>query len=330
VTQIVTATCDAPRRDGALGTVGVLGAAGTVGAAVTRRLLHSSLAGRIVAADAREDALQAQVIDLTESAVAGGAPCVPLVQRRVDDLPPTDLLIVAAAVAEDPRQGRGASLAANARLLQSLSGAIERSAGDRGVVLLVSNPVDVLAEVLRRSSAVPPQRILGYSLNDTVRFRILLGRELGVDPRRIDASVLGEHGGRLVPLFSRVLLDGKRMQLAADARRRVEDDLNGWFRRWAQLAPGRSSGWTTAEGIAVVCRALACGDTLPLSTACDGLGHFPAAFVSLPAIVDRAGTRGIAPWTLADDEGEALLDAARSVGRAADAIVAAGDRVQHS
>lgn len=70
--------------------------------------------------------------------------------------------------------------------------------------MLLSNPVDVLAQALGELSAISKDRIVGYSLNDSIRFRAAIGRELGVAPERIAGLALGEHGDGQVPLFSDV------------------------------------------------------------------------------------------------------------------------------
>ncbi|MGW1682003.1 hypothetical protein [Saccharopolyspora sp. NPDC002376] len=135
-----------------------------------------------------------------------------------------------------PTGGRGDFLAASWDLLSGLAPVLERCAAEGGVVQLLTNPVDIMAECLRRATSLRPERILGYSLNDSARLPMVVARELGVATSRVRAWVLGEHGAGQVPLFSRVLLDGEPIALAEDAMERIEADIRGWFARWSALS----------------------------------------------------------------------------------------------
>ena len=100
----------------------------------------------------------------------------------------------------------------------------------------------VLADALHRLAGFPPRRIVGYSLNDSLRFRMALGRELGLHPNRIEAWVLGEHGSGQVPPFSRIRVDGRPLELDADARERVRADVEDGSRDGRPCDPDAAAG----------------------------------------------------------------------------------------
>lgn len=300
-------------------TLGIIGAAGTVGSALAYRLVLSAAAEQVFVGDERRDVLAAHVIDVGEAAVLSGV-STRLTAVPVAEMPQVDVLIVTAAVREDPEAGRRVYAAANCAIVTRLLPHILRIAGDRGVILLVTNPVDVVAEFLRRCSGLVGSRIIGYSLNDGVRFRVALGRALGIDPARIEASVLGEHGGIQVPRFGCVRVDARPVVIDAAARTAVCEELRGWFRRWADLRAGRSSGWCTACGTELVLRAMAIGAELPLSVASDEWSFLASAFVTLPAVLSRTGVARLGACSLDRDERSRLQAAATAVRSAVDEV----------
>jgi len=190
--------------------VGILGAAGLIGSGVAAALATGDGCRELHLVDPRTDLLRAHLIDIAEAQVAAGSATTALSIAEADAAPEVDLVIVAASAPETPEGDRKHFLAANLRLLRALVPTVQRMIGERGVVLLLSNPVDVLADALLRLTGLPPHRIIGYSLNDTLRFRMAIGRELGVHAGRVEAWVLGEHGSGQVPLFSCIRLDRSR------------------------------------------------------------------------------------------------------------------------
>lgn len=300
------------------GTLGVLGAAGVVGSAVTFALVNDDIADTVVAVDPRTDLMQAHAIDIRESALVRSETATELVVGEASQLEDLDVLLLCASMPEDPRDDRRSFLDGNFALLQQVAPQVAAAVGSHGVVVLVTNPVDILAEITRRLTGLAAHRIVGYSLNDSIRFRMALGRELGVPPRHVAAWVLGEHGRGQVPLFSRIWIDGQPVELDAAARARVRDDVDAWFPRWARLAPGRSSGWTTPLGLVRTLRAMLGGGMLPSAVVADGAYGLPDTYLTLPARLSRTGRAGVEQWELPDDEVAGLHSAAAAVLASAD------------
>jgi malate/lactate dehydrogenase len=297
-------------------TVAVIGAAGLIGSGVVERLAVDGLAETVYMIDLRDNILHAHAIDISEAQILS-ASRTKLVVGPPADGSAVDLVIVAASAPETPEGDRRDFLLANLRLLQRLVPDIERLSGGEGTVMLLSNPVDVLAESLRRLSNISPDRIVGYSLNDSLRFRAAVARELLIAPDRVDGLVLGEHGNGQVPLFSALTIDGKPADLDPAQRTRVTEDITGWFFRWSQLKPGRSSGWTTPLGVAHIVRNMAEGKLHPATVWTKDLAGLPDSFVSLPArFTHRSVTAELGH--IDTTERDQLIQAAKSVATAAD------------
>jgi malate dehydrogenase len=290
--------------------VAVLGAAGLVGSGVAHQLAVHGDCETVYLYDIRPDLLAAHVIDMSEAQLAAGDARTRLVPAKAGEHGPVDLVVVAASAPEVPDGDRQKFLAGNLEVLGALAPEIDRLAGESGVVLLLTNPVEALSEILRRNTSVAPQRILGYTLNDSLRLRMAIGRELGVHPQSVNAWVLGEHGAGQVPLLSQVRVDDAPAELSAEARQRIRTDIDGWFARWSALRPGRSSGWTTPVGTLEAIRAIAGRRAFPASVWTGDLPEYADCFLTLPAVFGPEGLIEIADWPMDDEERTALRAAA--------------------
>src|SRR5690606_8718730 len=118
----------------------------------------------------------------------------------VEEMRDADAVVIAAGRGGTPQESRLELLRDTARIARSLGRAL---AGARGLVIVVSNPVDVLTRLVREASNLPPQRVIGTgNMLDTARLRQVVGRELRLDPRSIHGQVIGEHGDSEVVLWS--------------------------------------------------------------------------------------------------------------------------------
>lgn len=295
--------------------VAVVGAAGVIGSGVVERIATGGLAETVYAVDIRDNVVRAHLIDIGESQIVAGRTETTLVPGEPPSSEHVDIVFVAASAPEDPDGDRRGFLRANLELLQKLVPSIERLAGSEGIVILLSNPVDILAECLVELSTIKRERILGYSLNDSIRLRAALGRELDVDAGRIDGWVVGEHGAGQVPLMSRLTLDGAPLELTGDERERVVSDIAAWFSRWSELKPGRSSGWTTPRGVAKTIELMRDGILHPAVVSTDVFLGTPS-FVGLP-IRRVAGEFVVELGAVSDEEMAGLRRAAASVKNAA-------------
>ncbi|MFT4470262.1 malate dehydrogenase [Arthrobacter sulfonylureivorans] len=299
--------------------IAVIGAAGLIGSGVVYQLALAGIGTTIHLVDVKQNVARAHAIDISEAQILAGVsvPRLNVVDPAASDSwEEVDLVIVAASAPEVPGGDRRDFLAANLRLLRLLAPTIEKLSGHDGVVLLLSNPVDVLAECLHRITDISPDRILGYSINDSVRFQAAIAKELGLEPHRVRAQVLGEHGKGQVPCFSSVTVDGAPVALTASQQENIRQDIDGWFHRWSALEPGRSSGWTTPLGVVRMITMMARGETFPAAVWTAGARGLDEAFIALPVTMS-AGKAKVADWQGSPEEQAALVTAAASVREAA-------------
>jgi malate dehydrogenase len=190
-------------------------------------------------------------------------------------------------------------------------------------VILVTNPVDPLGTWAQRRTGLERTRLLGYTLNDSLRLRTGIGRVLDVAPGRVQAWMVGEHGDLAVPLWDRVALDGAAVALDDAQRAAVMEFVSGWYVRHVALDSARSSTWTSGLGIARMVRACLdpAGDDLwPASIMLCGEYGLEGVSLSVPVRLGGGGAREIEEWELSGEERDRLDEAARYVRDAADGL----------
>jgi L-lactate dehydrogenase len=166
--------------------------AGSVGATYSYSLAQSGLADEIVLIDKNPDLLSGQVLDL-----AHGQPFFPTVNIRsgnAEDYSDANLVIITAGAAQKPGETRLDLLRKNAGIVGGIADEVSY-AKCRGVILVVTNPVDVLTYVAIKRSGWDRHRVIGSgTVLDSARFRHLLSRHCAIDVHNIHAYFLGEHG----------------------------------------------------------------------------------------------------------------------------------------
>jgi malate dehydrogenase len=286
----------------------VIGASGNVGSAAAFYVATQGVADEIVMIDPpRPDVLAQYVSDLSTAVSHQDV----LVRAGVDeDMKDSDIVINAA--------GRGTAGAIKSRLevlpqnlpiVKSICANIRRYCPEAAVII-ASNPVCPLNYAMHLCSGLDRHQLIGYSANDSIRFRALMAGALGVKASRVEAFVIGEHGESQVPLFSSVRVDGKKVDISEDIKRKIREQvahIHGELEE-QRIATGRTAAWTTSVGLAALCRAIATGAArvYPCSVNLDGEYGIHKMSMSVPVVLGKAGVRDILEWELAPDERELL------------------------
>lgn len=291
--------------------VGIYGAAGAVGSATALALAQGG--ARLVLSDVAAPALACLAMDLEML-----APMLPGLEARVGDLDAlTDCEAIVACASVPHRDGapRTAFLDDNLAVLAPLAEALERPGARCTTVVLVSNPVDALATWLARRLG-ERVRVLGHTLNDTLRLRVAVARVRGADPADVEAWSVGEHGPHAVPLLSRVRVGGVPAALTAAERTRVRAEVGSWYARWQQHGTGRTSALSSGWGAAALVRALLDGDPRPwpVSTLLHGEYGVEGICLSVPALLAAGEPPRPLAWKVDDEELAAIAAAADAIG----------------
>jgi L-lactate dehydrogenase len=192
--------------------VGIVGS-GLVGATAAYAMVLRGVGREIVLIDKNERRAMAEADDIFHA-----VPFAHSLRVRSGDYPDLEgsrVVILTAGVSQRPGETRLQLLGRNAAIFQEVVPSVLRYAPD-AVLLVATNPVDIMTHLAARYAGqhgVPPSRVLGSGTTlDTARFRVLLGRHLGVDPQHIHAYVIGEHGDSEVLTWSLVTVGGMPLE----------------------------------------------------------------------------------------------------------------------
>jgi L-lactate dehydrogenase len=297
----------------------VIVGAGAVGSTFAYALAQSGVADEIVLTDMDQNLAQGQVMDL-----AHGLPFYPNVQIEVgsaQDYGDAHVIVITAGSKQRPGESRLALLQRNAHIIESIMDEIAAQ-GSQAVVVVVSNPVDILTYVAQQRVSWPRGRVIGSgTVLDSARFRYLLSQHCGVNVHNVHAYVLGEHGDSEFAAWSMTHVAGMKFdeycQMCGDCkdwqeqRREIEEAV----RTSAYHIIGYKGATYFAVGQALlrIISAIVRNEksVLSVSTVMEGEYGLSGVSLGVPAMVGEAGVERVLEMELPEDERSAL---ARSAG----------------
>lgn len=223
--------------------------AGNVGATVAQYIALKEL-GDVVLTDIVEGVPQGKALDMQEAAPIQGSDSRITGTNGYEETAGSDVIVITAGIARKPGMSRDDLVSTNVKVIRSVVKEVAPRSPD-AVLILVTNPSDVMAQVAFRESGFPPHRIVGLGgVLDSARFRTFIAMELGVSYEDVSAFVLGGHGDDMVPLarysyVSGIPIDKLMSQSAIDrivqrARQGGAEIVNFLKTGSAYYAPGAS------------------------------------------------------------------------------------------
>ncbi|WHZ34781.1 L-lactate dehydrogenase [Sagittula sp. MA-2] len=274
--------------------LGIVGA-GMVGSAAAFACVMRGAASEIVLVDLNKARAQAEAEDIAHAVPFSGSARV--AAGDYDDLSGADVVILACGVSQKPGESRLELLSRNAEVFRSVVAEVTRAAPD-AILLIASNPVDIMTHVTQALSGLPAGRVIGSgTILDTARFRWLLGRHLNIAPRSVHAYVLGEHGDTEVLAWTAaragsVSIESFAAQIRAPLTAEVRERIDKGVRNAAYtIIEGKGATWYgIGAGLARLVSAIGSDEqvVLTVSTLSDVAGVRRVA-CSLPRVVGREG-----------------------------------------
>jgi L-lactate dehydrogenase len=288
--------------------------AGHVGATCAYALLLSGLAPEIVLIDVDRARAEGEAMDLAH-AVPFGDP-VRVWAGTYGDLEEAAVVVLTAGANQRPGETRLQLLARNADIVRGIvPRVLERTR--EAILLVTTNPVDVLTWASVQSSGLSPARVIGSgTILDTARFRYLLSRHFDIDARSVHAHIIGEHGDTEVPVWSLATIGGIPLtdyeavtgQPLADAERA---SIVEQTRRAAYHIIERKGAtyYAVAAGVVRIVQAIVRDEStvLTVSSLITGYDGIDGICLSLPSIVNREGIARVLHLPLAEGERDGLL-----------------------
>ncbi|MFL5579800.1 MAG: L-lactate dehydrogenase [Gemmatimonadaceae bacterium] len=299
--------------------VAVVGA-GHVGATFAYSLLLSGLAAEVVLIDVDAKRAEGEAMDLAH-AVPFSRPAR-VWAGPLSDCAGAALTVITAGAGQKPGETRLQLAGRNAKVVRGVAPEIARHNPD-GLILVATNPVDVLAQLAQEGSGLPAGRVLGSgTILDTARFRWLLGQHVGVDPRSVHAYVVGEHGDSGVPVWSSASVGGVPVaEFAEQAGKPVDQAARERIAKETRQAAydiiqrKGATYYAIASGLVRLVEAVVRDQrtVLSVSTLVERRHGYPEAdgvYLSVPCVVDRSGVSGVLRLGLDDAERAALAKSA--------------------
>lgn len=288
--------------------VGVVGT-GLVGSSFVYALTIRELATEVVLVDIDSERAVGEMMDFNH----GLSFSKPLKITAGDyaDLSGADVVVLAAGAAQKAGETRLDLLARNVRIFQSIVPEVVRN-NPGGIILIATNPVDILTYISLKQSTQPPGKVIGTgTILDTSRFRFLLGQYYGVDARSVHAYIIGEHGDSEIAVWSLANIGGVRLQEFAPLKnkhydQREMDTLFASVRDAAYEIIKRKGATYYAIGLGLVSIVeTILGDyrsVLSVSTLMSGQYGVTDMCLSLPCVVGVNGVEEILKLNLNADE----------------------------
>ena len=292
--------------------VGIVGA-GMVGSSAGYALAVMGLASSVVLVDQNHDLAVAQAEDIAHA--------VPFMSSTIveaadyDGLAGARVVILAAGVSQKPGETRLALLERNAAVFKDVVGNVLAVAPD-AILLIASNPVDIMAQITQRISGLPASRVIGSgTILDTARFRSLLGRHLGISPQSVHAYVLGEHGDSEVLAWSNARVGALSLaevaaQVGSPITQHVRARIDDGVRNAAyKIIKGKGATYYgIGAGLARIIKAIARDqhDVLTVSCVMAEIGDVRDVALSIPRVIGADGVSEDLMPDLATEELEGL------------------------
>ena len=306
--------------------ISIIGGGGLVGSCAAFALQARDIARSIALIDVNQEMAEGHALDLLH-----GAPSMAnqqFVAGSYEQVPDSDIVCITAGLRRKPGESRLDLINRNTSLFVSILESVE-AAGlkNDAIVLVVSNPVDILTYVAMQKLSLPSSQVIGLGTQlDTIRFQSLLADHLQVAPRQVNALILGEHGDSMVPIWSSATVAGLPL-----------DKFPGWspsdqqklFERTkgsgAEVIKKKGgAGFAVGVAIADVCAAIVSdlNVLLPVSSYQDGTCYgIRDVSLSVPTVMGRSGVVDRVEIELWSKEMQSLKNGARLLRQTLDQVV---------
>lgn len=290
---------------------------GNVGATAAQRLAEKELAREVVLIDVLEGVPQGKGLDQFQSAPIEGFDSRVIGANDYEAARDSGIFIVTAGIARKPGMSRDDLLKTNAGIVRSVAKEIARVAPD-SIIIMVSNPLDVMCSVAMEASGFPKERVIGMAgVLDTARYRAFIAMELDVSVEDIQALVLGGHGDTMVPLASYTTVSGiplsqllpqGRIDALVDRARHGGAEIVGYLKTGSAYYAPSAAAVQMAEAIVKDKKRI-----LPCSAYLEGEYGQRGIFLGVPCKLGASGLLQVLEVELTDDERSALANSADAV-----------------
>lgn len=296
---------------------------GFVGASIAFRFLQQGLFSQLVLVDVNREKAEGEAMDLSDGLPYAEA--MEITAGGYDDIADCALIVITAGANQKPGETRLDLIGKNISILKGVIGEITaRDFG--GILLVVSNPVDVLTYAAWKLSGYPKNRVIGSgTVLDTARLKQILGEKLGVDSRNVHAFIVGEHGDSELAVWSGANVSGMDLDqfchlrgdpLDHEEMERIYQGVRDSAYEIIRRKGATYYGIAMAVGRIAQCILRDEKAVLPISAVLEGQYGLEGLCLSVPSIVGKSGLEEVLEIPLSAEEREALAASARQMQEA--------------
>ncbi|RRJ65865.1 L-lactate dehydrogenase [Paenibacillus oralis] len=273
---------------------------GAVGATTAYTLLLRERISELVLIDANKEKALGEALDMNHGLPFTGG--VKLWAGDYSDCADADIIVIAAGASQRPGETRIDLLKRNAGIFDSIIQNIVKY-NNHGIILVATNPVDILSYVTLKKSGFPTNRVIGSgTLLDSARFRYLIGQNKKINPRSIHAHIIGEHGDSEVPLWSLANVAGIGLEFNEQEREEIFNSTKNAAYEIINAKGATSYAIALALDRIIVSILQNEGSVLNVSTLLTDYNGVSDVYLGVPSIVDRTGVRQVLDLQLGDAE----------------------------
>ena len=292
---------------------------GFVGMSYAYALVNQGTIEELILIDVNKEKAEGEAMDLNHG-LAFASRKMTIKAGDYDDCKDAGLVVITAGVNQKPGETRIDLLNRNASIIKSVTRNIMGS-GFEGIILVASNPVDILTYVAWKESGLPSSRVLGSGTSlDTARLRYEISKYIHIDARNIHAYILGEHGDSEFVCWSKAYVGTKPMLDVIESMKEINfEDLDHIYdkvKNAAQEIIKRKTATYYGIGMALVRITSAIFDNensiLPISVYNNGVYDIdPDLYIGLPAVINRDGVHHVVNLKLTNEEQDKLKISAK-------------------
>ncbi|MBO0481147.1 L-lactate dehydrogenase [Candidatus Enterococcus courvalinii] len=282
---------------------------GFVGTSIAYAMINQGITNELVLIDVNQEKAEGEALDLLDG-MAWGEENIAVKSGDYTECADANLVVITAGINQKPGQTRLDLVQTNASIMRDIVRQIMESGFD-GVLVIASNPVDILTYIAWQASGLPHNRVVGTGTTlDTTRFRKEIALKLEIDPRSVHGYVMGEHGDSEVAAWSHTTVGGKPILEIVEADHRLtKDDLTIIAEKVKNAAyeiidRKKATYYGIGMSTTRIVKAILNNEqaVLPISAYLAGQYGQKDIFTGVPAIVDENGVREIVELAITDEE----------------------------
>lgn len=291
---------------------------GFVGSACAFALMQSGLFSEMVLIDSNEERAEGEALDISH-----GLPFskpMQIYSGTYDDITDAGIIAITAGAGQKPGESRLELVHKNVEIFKSIIPEISKR-NYKGILLIVSNPVDIMTYTALKLSGMPSNQVFGSgTVLDTARLKYLLGEHLGVDARSVHAFILGEHGDSEIAAFSSANVSGIELKKFCDfacktdkheeAMKEIAEDVK--LSAYEIIKKKGATYYGIAMSVRRICEAIILDQKsiLPISCLQNGKNGIENVVLSMPMIVGKHGAERSVEISLSEEERRAIKSSA--------------------